>query len=173
LALEKLIEEREEKDVKTVLGVGFIEGKGATNVIPNSVRLMGTFRSLDEDWRFKAHALIRGVVEEICERRGATADLDIRIGYPSVYNNPQLTERMREVAIEYLGQDKVHELPERMTGEDFSFYAQKIPGCFYRLGTSSSNSKQGHNGLHTPHFDVDESALEIGAGLIAYGAVKC
>ena len=173
LAFEKLIEEREEKDVKTVLGVGFIEGKGATNIIPNSVRLKGTFRSLDEDWRFKAHALIRDVVEEICERRGATADLDIRIGYPSVYNNPQLTERMREVAIEYLGEDKVHELPERMTGEDFSFYAQKIPGCFYRLGTSSSTSEHGHHGLHTPHFDVDESALEIGAGLIAYGAVKC
>ena len=76
---------------------------------------MGTFRSLNEDWRFKAHALMREVVEEICERRGATADLDIRIGYPSVYNNPQLTERMREVAIEYLGQDKVHELPSPLT----------------------------------------------------------
>lgn len=173
LAFEKIIEERQEKDVKTVLAVGFIEGKGATNIIPNSVRLMGTFRSLNEDWRFKAHALMREVVEEICERRGATAELDIRIGYPSVYNNPQLTERIREVAVEYLGQDKVHELPERMTGEDFSFYAQEIPGCFYRLGTSSSNSEHGHHGLHTPHFDVDETALEIGAGLMAYGAITC
>ena len=173
LAFEKLIENREEKEVKTVLGVGFIEGKGATNVIPNSVKMMGTFRSLDEVWRFKAHDLMRALVKEICDKRGATADLDIRVGYPSVYNNPELTEMMRSAAIEYLGEEKVHLLPERMTGEDFSFYAQKIPGCFYRLGTSSPNSEHGHSGLHTPYFDVDESALEIGAGLIAYGATKC
>ena len=99
--------------------------------------------------------------------------MDIRVGYPSVYNNPELTDRIRSAAIEYLGEEKVHLLPERMTAEDFSFYAQKIPGCFYRLGTASPNSDQGHSGLHTPYFDVDESALEIGAGLIAYGAIKC
>ncbi len=103
LAFEKLIENREEKEVKTVLGVGFIEGKGATNVIPNSVKMMGTFRSLDEVWRFKAHDLMRALVKEICDKRGATADLDIRVGYPSVYNNPELTEMMRSAAIEYLG----------------------------------------------------------------------
>ncbi len=173
LAFERLIDERKEKEVKTVLRFGFIEGKGATNVIPDSVKLMGTFRSLDENWRFKAHDLMKNLVNEICEKRGAIADLEIRIGYPSVYNNPDLTERMRKSAIEYLGEDKVHELPERMTGEDFSFYAQKIPGCFYRLGTASPNSDHGHHGLHTPYFDIDENALVIGAGLMAYGAINC
>ena len=159
--------------MKTVLRFGFIEGKGATNVIPDSVKLMGTFRSLDENWRFKAHDLMSDLAKEICERRGASADLEIRIGYPSVYNNPELTEKMRKCAIEYLGEDKVHELPERMTGEDFSFYAQKIPGCFYRLGTASPSSDHGHHGLHTPYFDIDENALVIGAGLMAYGAINC
>jgi len=173
LACEQFIETRENPKIKTVLTFGFIEGSGATNVIPNSVQLKGTFRSLNEEWRFNAHSKIREIVDSICANRGATADLDIRVGYPSVYNDPNLTKRMFNAAVEYLGKDKVHELPERMTAEDFSFYAQKIPGCFYRLGTSSPDSEHGHHGLHTPCFDIDESALEIGAGLMAYGAITC
>ena len=173
LACEQFIETRENPKIKTVLTFGFIEGSGATNVIPNSVQLKGTFRSLNEEWRFNAHSKIREIVDSICANRGATADLDIRVGYPSVYNDPHLTKRMFNVAVEYLGEDKVHELPERMTAEDFSFYCQKIPGCFYRLGTASPNSEHGHHGLHTSRFDIDESALEIGAGLMAYGAITC
>jgi len=173
LACEQFIETRENTEIKTVLSFGFIEALGATNVIPNSVQLKGTFRSLNEEWRFNAHSKIREIVDSICANRGATADLDIRVGYPSVYNDPKLTERMYYTAIEYLGEEKVHELPERMTAEDFSFYAQKIPGCFYRLGTASPDAEHGLHGLHTPHFDIDESALEIGAGLMAYGAITC
>jgi metal-dependent amidase/aminoacylase/carboxypeptidase family protein len=172
LSLATLIENREEKDVKTVLAFGLIEGQGATNVIPNSVRLEGTFRSLDEKWRYKAHDQMRYIISDICKRRQATANLDIRVGYPSVYNDPDLTARMKALAIDYLGEDKVHDLPERMTAEDFSFYAREIPGCFYRLGTASTNSDLGHHGLHTPQFDIDESALMVGAGLMAYAAVK-
>jgi amidohydrolase len=172
LALEMFMENRENKDVKTVLGFGFIEGLGATNVIPNEVRIKGTFRSLNEDWRFFAHSEMKRIADEICERRGATIDFYIPVGYPSVYNNPELTKRMRLIAEEYLGSDKVHDLPERMTAEDFSYFANEIPGCFYRLGTSSPDSDLGHSGLHTPTFDIDERALEIGAGLMAYAAVK-
>ena len=172
LEFEKLIENREEQDVKTVLAFGFIEGNGATNVIPNSVKLEGTFRSLNEEWRTKAHAQMQAIVNECCAKRGAEGELEIRIGYPSVYNNPELTEKVMSNAVEYLGKDKVHLLPERMTAEDFSFYALEIPGCFYRLGTASPNSDLGHHGLHTPQFDVDESALEIGAGLMAFNAIN-
>ncbi|MAO46303.1 MAG: N-acyl-L-amino acid amidohydrolase [Crocinitomicaceae bacterium] len=172
LEFEKMMESRDEQDVKTVLAFGFIEANGATNVIPNSARLEGTFRSLCEEWRFKAHDLMKEIVASVCKRRGATADFEIRVGYPSVYNNPELTESVRASAIEYLGEDKVHDLPERMTAEDFSFYAQKIPGCFYRIGTASKNSDLGHHGLHTPLFDIDEGALEIGAGLMAWGAIN-
>ena len=170
LALENFMKERPNPEVKTVLGFGFIEGKGATNVIPNEVRLKGTFRSLNEEWRFSAHQQMREIVHEICTKRGASFDFQIPVGYPSVYNNPELTHRMRVAAEEYLGADKVHNLPKRMTAEDFSFFANEIPGCFYRLGTSSPNSDLGHSGLHTPTFDVDENALEIGAGLMAYAA---
>ena len=167
-----MMESRGEKDVKTVLAFGVIEANGATNVIPNSARLEGTFRSLCEDWRFKAHDSMKKIVSRVCERRGATADFDVRVGYPSVYNNPELTENFRGSAIEYLGEEKVHDLPERMTAEDFSFYAQEIPGCFFRLGTASKDSDLGHHGLHTPLFNIDEGALEIGAGLMAWGAIN-
>ena len=77
---------------------------------------------------------------------------------------------MKSSAIAFLGKEKVHDLPVRMTAEDFSFYAREIPGCFYRIGTSSPISDLGHRGLHTPHFDVDEDALKLGAGLMAYAA---
>lgn len=170
LALEKLISERPDKSIKTVLAFGFIEGKGATNVIPNSVHLQGTFRSLDEKWRFDSHKKMTDIINQICENRGAKSELDLKVGYPSVYNNPELTARMRSSAITYLGQENVHDLPERMTAEDFSFYANEIPGCFYRIGTSSPHSELGHNGLHTPTFDVDEDSLKLGAGLMAFAA---
>ena len=170
LALEKLINERPDPSIKTVLAFGFIEGLGATNVIPNEVHLKGTFRSLNETWRYEVHEKIRTIIEDICLKRGASYDLKIPVGYPSVYNDPDLTSRMKASAIEFLGKDKVHDLPVRMTAEDFSFYAREIPGCFYRIGTSSPNSELGHSGLHTPHFDVDEDSLKLGAGLMAYAA---
>lgn len=170
LALEKLINERPDPSIKTVLAFGFIEGLGATNVIPNEVHLKGTFRSLNETWRYDVHKKMKSIVEEICQKRGASADLKIPVGYPSVYNDPDLTARMKSSAIAFLGEEKVHDLPVRMTAEDFSFYAREIPGCFYRIGTSSPTSDLGHRGLHTPHFDVDEDALKLGAGLMAYAA---
>ena len=172
LAFEQFIETRENKDIKTVLSIGFIEGKGATNIVPNTVKMEGTFRSLDEEWRFHSHKRMNEIVDAICAKRGATANLDIQVGYPCVYNNPELTQKMTALAVEYLGQDKVHQLPIRMTAEDFSFYAQELPGCFYRLGTSSPNSELGHSGLHTPTFDIDEDSLVVGAGLLAFGAVN-
>jgi len=170
LALEKFMNERPDPSIKTVLAFGFIEGLGATNVIPNEVHLKGTFRSLNETWRYEVHKKIKSIVEEICQKRDAKADLRIPVGYPSVYNDPDLTARMKSSAIAFLGEEKVHDLPVRMTAEDFSFYAREIPGCFYRIGTSSPISDLGHRGLHTPYFDVDEDALKLGAGLMAFAA---
>jgi len=170
LALEKFMNERPDPSIKTVLAFGFIEGLGATNVIPNEVHLKGTFRSLNETLRYEVHKKIKSIVEEICQKRDAKADLRIPVGYPSVYNDPDLTARMKSSAIAFLGEEKVHDLPVRMTAEDFSFYAREIPGCFYRIGTSSPISDLGHRGLHTPYFDVDEDALKLGAGLMAFAA---
>jgi len=145
--------------------------KGATNVLPNSIYLEGTFRTMDEPWRAIAHQKIRKIVEGICESFGAKADLEIRKGYPFLINDPELTRKMKQAAIEYIGQENVVNLDIWMAAEDFSYYTQEMPGCFYRLGTR--NEEKGIiSGVHTPTFDIDEDALEIGCGLMAWLAVQ-
>jgi metal-dependent amidase/aminoacylase/carboxypeptidase family protein len=147
-----------------------VNGGYTTNVIPSEVKLMGTFRAMDEEWRFKAHGIIRRIVEGTAAALGAEADLHIDIGYPTVYNNEALSESARALAETYLGAERVGETEIRMGAEDFGFYSQQIPGCFYRLGTA--NKALGITaGVHTPNFNIDEKAIEIGVGLMAlFGA---
>lgn len=156
----------------SVLSFGRVEALGATNVLPNSVSIQGTFRSMNEGWRAKAHGLIQDIVDSTAKAHGCRADLEIRQGYPHVHNDVALTSAFKTAAIDYLGADRVHDLDIRMTGEDFSYFANEIPGCFYRLGTASpiEGNNLGTHGLHTPRFDVDEDALRVGAGLMAYSA---
>ena len=158
--------------VPSVLSFGRVEALGATNVLPNSVSVQGTFRSLGEQWRSTAHNVIADLIHSTAEAHGCKAELDIRHGYPHVHNDVNLATRFKEAAVDYLGKDRVHDLDIRMTGEDFSHFANAVPGCFYRLGTASPDPDNalGTHGLHTPHFDIDEDALKIGAGLMAYAA---
>jgi amidohydrolase len=167
VALQQVASRRAHPTTPTVLSFGRIIGEGATNVIPDEVSLAGTFRTFDEKWRDQAHALIREIATNTALAMGAKCELDIQKGYPFVQNDESLTERIRSQAVEYLGQENVVDLEMRMTGEDFSFYSQILPGSFYRLGT-----KAGDNGelkaLHTSTFDVDEKCLETGSGLMAW-----
>lgn len=158
--------------VPSVLSFGRVEALGATNVLPDSVAVQGTFRSLSESWRGQAHGLLTDLIHRTAAAHGCTAELDIRLGYPHVHNDEALASAFKQAATEYVGADAVHDLDLRMTGEDFSYFAREIPGCFYRLGTASpdGNNDLGKHGLHTPRFDVDESSLKIGAGLMAYAA---
>ena len=156
----------------SVLSFGFMEALGATNVLPNEVRLKGTFRAMDEGWRTKAHDALAALIHATCKAHGCEADLDIRTGYPAVNNHVGMAAAFKTVACEYLGTARVHDLDIRMTGEDFSYFANEVPGCFYRLGTASPEpgNDLGTHGLHTPRFDVDEEALKVGTGLMAYAA---
>ena len=172
VAAQQLVSRHANPSQPTLLSFGKVEAHGATNIIPNSVNVQGTFRAMDETWRFEAHGLLRNLIEQVASAHGCTVDLDIRVGYPHVNNHVELTQRFKELAIEYVGSDRVHDLDIRMTGEDFSHFANAIPGCFYRLGTASPNSDLGKSGLHTPHFDVDEDSLKLGAGLMAYAATQ-
>lgn len=172
VAAQQLVSRHANPSQPTVLSFGKVEALGATNIIPNSVTVQGTFRAMDETWRFEAHGLLRNLIVQVASAHGCTVDLDIRVGYPHVNNHVELTHRFKELAIEYVGADKVHDLDIRMTGEDFSHFANAIPGCFYRLGTASPSSNLGKSGLHTPHFDVDEDSLTLGAGLMAYAATQ-
>jgi len=151
-----------------VLTIGRIYSDGgATNIIPDKVHLEGTLRAMDETWRFRIHQIIREFIDHTCQASGATAETNIVIGYPSLKNNDVITEMCKKTAIQYLGEDKVHELPQRMSSEDFAFYTQEIPGTFYRLGTGWSDETLNFP-VHSNRFNINESALETGMGLMAY-----
>jgi amidohydrolase len=166
VALQSIVARMRDPLSPGVLTIGQITGGQAGNIIPDRVMLAGTLRSYDETWRQRAHSDIERVIQSTCEAYGAEVEIQIDHGYPTVVNDPSLTAACRQLAVDLLGADHVVDLPQRMTGEDFSFYQKEIPGCFYRLGTSGADP-QTHNGLHTPGFDVDESALITGAALLA------
>ena len=151
----------------TVLAFGKIIGNGATNVIPQEVKLEGTFRTMDEKWRAEAHTKMKAIAEELAKKMGGECDFKIENGYPFLVNDEATTKKARTAAEEYLGKENVEELPLRMTAEDFAFFSQQIPACFYRLGTGNT-SKGITSGVHTATFDIDEQALEIGVGLMAW-----
>jgi amidohydrolase len=151
----------------TVLAFGRFIAEGATNVIPSEVKIEGTFRTMDEDWRMTAHLKMVEIAKEIAVKMGGTCQFEVRKGYPFLVNEEQLTGRAIGYAKTYLGQENVEELPLRMTAEDFAFYSHHIPACFYRLGTANK-AKGITSGVHTATFDIDEEALTIGIGLMAW-----
>lgn len=160
-----------DNQIPTVVVFGKIEGKGATNVIPESVYMAGTLRTMDEPWRARVKERIREIINGVCEAYKASAEINIIDGYPFLVNDEALTKRCRESAIGYLGADKVEELPLRMTAEDFAYISQQVPSCFYRLGTGNK-AKGITAGVHTATFDIDEKALEISTGLMAWMAIN-
>ncbi len=157
-------------ETPTVLAFGKIVGLGATNVIPERVEVEGTFRTMNEEWRAKAHEFLKKTAIAVARDMGGDCEFRIENGYPFLVNDPGITDRAREAAEEYLGKENVVELDKRMTAEDFAFYSQKVPACFYRLGTASPDGKF-IAGVHTPVFDIDENALETGMGLMAWIAI--
>lgn len=159
------------KETPTVLAFGKIEGNGATNVIPERVYVEGTFRTMNEEWRAKAHEFMKRTAEAMAKDMGGVCEFRIEHGYPFLVNDETLTTNAKASAENYLGKENVVELEKRMTAEDFAFYSQKVPACFYRLGTASPDGKNSA-GVHTPVFDIDESALETGMGLLAWIALE-
>jgi amidohydrolase len=176
LAAAKLITDldisfEKEKDRPSVLAIGFIEGLGSTNVIPEQVKLKGTLRAMDEEFRALAHDKMLAISNAIAQAYKLEIDFDIRKGYPCLVNDEALTKKSIAFAKQYLGEDNVIDLPIRMTAEDFSYYSHEVPSTFYRLGTANKSKGITH-GLHTSRFNIDEKSLKIGMGLMAYLAIK-
>jgi amidohydrolase len=167
VGLQQIISRNKNPLSPSVLSICSIQGGNTTNVIPSEVKLMGTFRAMDETWRYKAHELIRQQAKGIVESMGAELDLHIDIGYPTVDNDPVFTEAAWKLADEFMGKEQVEETEMRMGAEDFGYYTQVIPGCFYRLGVRNEAKGIVHQ-VHTPKFDIDENAIEIGIGMMAY-----
>ncbi|HCX25201.1 MAG TPA: amidohydrolase, partial [Cytophagales bacterium] len=167
VALQQIISRNSSPKIPSVLSFGRVEALGATNVIPNEVKVQGTFRTYDEEWRTEAHQRMVKMAEGIAESMGATCEFNVMKGYPHLKNHPEYTEDNIEAAKAYLGEENVVELDLWLAGEDFAYYSQEIDACFYRLGTR--NEEKGIvSGVHTPTFDIDESSLKIGMGLFAW-----
>ncbi len=169
-ALQQVVSRFADPRIPTVLSWGKIVGNGATNIIPNEVYLEGTFRTFNEEWRAAAHDKIVKIATGIAESMGASCDIEVRKGYPYLVNEPQLTSAARKAAEEYLGAENVVDLDLWPAAEDFSYYSQVANACFYRLGTGNK-AKGIQSAVHTPTFDIDEDALEIGMGLMAFIAI--
>ena len=157
--------------IPSVLTFGSIQGGFATNVIPDKVEILGTFRTMNEKWRYEAHQWIKDFTEQTCAAYGAKATVEIPVGYPSLFNDPALTAKAEHWAKDYMGGEHVHMLDMRMAGEDFSFYTHEVPGCFFRIGTSKAG-KEFTAPVHNAKFDIDEQAMETGMGIMAWMGVN-
>jgi amidohydrolase len=167
ISLQQIVSRNNNPFNPTVLSITSIQGGNATNIIPTEVKLMGTLRCMDEEWRKHAHHLITKHVTELCAALGAQGEVHISVGYPTVLNNKTLTNAAWQLAENYMGKQNVSETEMRMGAEDFGYYAQQIPGCFFRLGVR--NEALGiTSGVHTPTFNADEASIEIGMGIMAW-----
>ncbi|MBT32865.1 MAG: N-acyl-L-amino acid amidohydrolase [Thalassobius sp.] len=170
VALQQVVSRNASPKIPSVLSFGKVIANGATNVIPNEVYIEGTFRTLNEPWRAEAKEKMVKIAKGIAEGMGAEVDFDIKHGYPFLANDPELTKKLKNAAISYMGAENVIDLDIWMAAEDFAFYSHEVDACFYRLGVR--NEEKGIiSGVHTPTFDIDEAALETGAGLLAWLAI--
>ena len=167
VSLQQIISRNNNPTSPSVLSICAINGGFTTNVIPSEVKLMGTFRAMDEAWRYKAHELIKKQTLGLVAAMGAEADVLIDVGYPFVDNDPDLTDNAWQLAETYHGKEQVEETELRMGAEDFGYYTHVVPGCFYRLGVRNIEEGIIHN-VHTPLFNIDERAIEIGMGTMAW-----
>ena len=167
VALQQIISRNKNPFTPSVLTISSFQGGFTTNVIPSEVKLMGTFRAMDESWRFQAHNLIRKIAKGLAISTGAEIDVHVDVGYPVVNNDVLLYPVARTKAEEYAGRENILETEVRMGAEDFGYYTQEIPGCFYRLGVMNEG-KGITSSVHTPTFNIDESAIETGMGMMAW-----
>lgn len=171
VALQQIVSRNADPRLPTVLSFGKVTANGATNIIPNEVKLEGTFRTLNEEWRKEALARMKKMAEGLAESMGARCEFTIMHGYPFLINEEKLTANARAFAEDYLGKENVEDLDIWMAAEDFAYYSQVTNACFYRLGTGNP-AKNTSNSVHTPNFDIDEDALKTSTGLMAYIALK-
>ena len=166
-SLQTIIARNRDPQNPSVLSICSVHGGNTTNVIPTEVKLMGTFRAMDEVWRFKAHELMMQQAKGLSLATGAEIDFKVDVGYPTVDNEPIITEAAWKLADAYMGASNVEETEKRMGAEDFGYYSQVIPGCFFRLGVRNESKGITHN-VHTPNFNIEEESIENGVGMMAW-----
>lgn len=171
ISLQQEINRKSPKGIPTVLSFGKVVANGAVNVIPDEVRLEGTFRTMNEEWRRKAHQLMDQITSGIASSMGGTVELEVRHGYPVLANEPDLTNKAKEYAVELLGKQKVIDMDIRMTAEDFAWFSQAYPSMMYRLGVKSPNTDKVST-LHSSKFIADSSAIKTGISAMSWIALQ-
>jgi amidohydrolase len=171
IALQQIVSRNADPRLPSVLSFGKVIANGATNIIPNEVKIEGTFRTLNEEWRKEAKRLMKKMAEGIAESMGGSCEFRIMDGYPYLINEEKLTASARAHAEDYLGKENVIDLDIWMAAEDFAYYSQVTDACFYRLGTGNKEKDTCYS-VHTPRFDIDEDALRVSTGLMSYIALK-
>jgi amidohydrolase len=168
VALQQVVSRNASPMMPTTLSLGKIIGEGRTNIIPDEVKMEGIIRTFDEQWRLEAHDKIRKISQGVAEAMGGSCELFIDYGYPFVVNDDACTQQVYDNGTAFLGGDKVEWIDMRMTSEDFAFFAQKIPACYYRIGIHTPGTP--FCNLHRPNLIVDERSIELASGLVAYNA---
>jgi amidohydrolase len=167
VALQQIVSRNANPVIPTVLSFGRIIGEGRTNVLPDEVRIDGTIRTYDEEWRKEIHRRIETIASSVAVGMGGSCQVKIDAGYPFLENDEELTRTCEDLASKYLGYEHVFTLDRKMTAEDFSYFCRAVPSCFYRFGIRNEPKGITSN-LHSSTFDIDESSLETASGLMAW-----
>ena len=170
VAMQQIVSRNANPVMPTILSFGKMIGMGRTNIIPDEVKIEGTIRTFDEEWRLDAHRRITRIAQGMAESMGGSCDVFIDFGYPYVFNDDDCTQRTHDNGVEYFGAENVEWLDMRMTAEDFAFFAQKVPACYYRIGVHIPGTPI--TNLHRPNLMIDEKSIEYAMGFIAYNALK-
>jgi amidohydrolase len=149
------------KEVPCVISFGHFDALGATNVIPERAEIKGTFRTMNEEWREKAAILLMDLANNLENKYKGNVNLIVSKGYPFLKNDEELTEKLKTKFESFFGPEKIEGLALRMTSEDFSFYSQTIPVCFFRLGVGNKEKGIVYS-VHHPKFDIDSACLKTG-----------
>ena len=170
VAMQQIVSRNADPMMPTILSFGKMMGEGRTNIIPDEVKIEGTIRTFSEEWRLEAHKRITSIAQGVAEGMGGSCDVFIDFGYPYLVNDDDTTQNTFDNGVEYFGDSKVEWLEQRMTAEDFAFFAQKIPACYFRVGTHIKDTPI--TNLHRPNLMIDEKSVEYAMGFMAYNAVK-
>lgn len=171
VALQQIVSRNSNPFTPTVVAFGKFIANGTTNIIPDEVYIEGTFRTMDETWRREAHKKMKEIARGMAESMGGSCDFTIVEGYPFLINNEALSSQVEQYAAEYMGKDRIVHWEPWMASEDFAYYSQVKPACFYLLGVGNP-AKGITSSLHTATFNIDEEALTISSGLMSYIALK-
>jgi amidohydrolase len=171
VSLQQIVSRHAPASIPSVLSFGRFIADSALNAIPDEVKISGTFRTMDENWRKEAKQKIKTISESIAKGMGGECEVNFIDGYPFLVNDPKITSQAKEFTSDFIGTENIEDMEIRMTGEDFAYFSQEYPATLFRLGTRNIK-KNITSPLHSSTFDVDENSLKLGAGIMAWLAVS-